>query len=153
MHDISHDDLCVLTHAGEASPEDAARVAACPGCRPLLEDLRRGSRWAARATEAPPAALESRVLAGLGEAAPDWAGTPVLGRALALAAFCAAAAIVLRWEPAGRHDDLDADLARVQRELEALTESVGRGHESSDLEDDIRALQGDAASLRRQLGG
>jgi hypothetical protein len=153
MHDASHDDLCVLAHAGEAPAEAAAVVAACPGCRPLLEDLRRGSGWASRAAEAPPAALEARVLAGLGDRGPSWAAAPVLGRALALAALCAAAAVVMRWEPAGRHDDLDADLARVRSELDALAETVGRGHELSDLEDDIRVLQGDAAALRRQLGG
>lgn len=155
MHELSHEDLAVLLHAGEAPPEAAAALAACPECRPLLEALRLGSVLAARAAEAPPAALRARALALASEASVPWTSGPALRRAAAFAVLCAVAVAVVRWDSPERLrlDDLDGDLARAQLELDALAESIGRGHEHADLDDDIRDLQGDAASLRRQLGG
>ncbi|TBR17561.1 hypothetical protein EPO15_16630 [bacterium] len=142
MHDSSHEDLAVLLWAGEAPAGTEAVLAGCPECERLLSDLRLGSRLAARAAVAPPP----------GVAAP--APRARVQRALALAALCAVAFVLARWEPrAPRPDDLDGDLARAERELDALSESIGRGHELADLDADLDALKGDAAILRRQLGG
>lgn len=154
MHDVSHEDLAVLLHAGEAPPEAAAALASCPECRPLLEALSLGSLLAARAAEDPPAALRARAFARATGASVPWTSGPPR-RALAFAVLCAVAVAVFRWDSGERLrlDDLDGDLARARLELDALAESIGRGHEQSDLEDDLRDLQGDAASLRRQLGG
>lgn len=153
MHDLSHEDLAVLLSSGEAPEGTAAALESCPECRALLADLRWGSGLAARAAALPPPALQERVLASVGGAAAA-AGVPAFWRrSLALAALCAAAVLALRWQTPGprRGEDLDRELARVQVELDALADSLG--HEHSDLDDDIRVLQGDAASLRRQLGG
>lgn len=56
--------------------------------------------------------------------------------------LCAVAAVVMRWDSPEqlRPDDLDRDLVHAQLELDALAESIGRGHEHSDFEDDIREL-------------
>lgn len=153
MHDLSHEDLAVLLTSGEAPEGTEAALASCPECRALLADLRWGSRLAARAAALPPPALQARVSAAAGGAPAVGAVPAAWRRSLALAALCAVVVAALRWQPPGprRGEDLDADLARVQVELEALSESLGREH--SDLDDDIRVLQGDAASLRRQLGG
>ncbi|TPW22046.1 MAG: hypothetical protein FD126_79 [Elusimicrobia bacterium] len=152
MHDLSHEDLAVLHHAGEAPREAAAVLDACPECRVLLEDLRRASRLAARAAASPSPALQARVRASAYEAPVPSAALPLLRRSLALAALCAVAVVLVRWDFSRvGPDDLEGDLARVQVELDSLAESIG--HEHSDLDDDIRDLQGDAAALRRQLGG
>lgn len=155
MHDNSHEDLAVLLHSGEAPPEAAGVLAACPECRPLLEALRTGSRLAARAAEAPSAALQARAMALPHVAYPPWTAVPAMRRAVAVAVLCAVAVTFMRWDSSERLrlDDLDGDLSRAQLELDALADSIGRGHEHSDFEDDIRELQGDAALLRRQLGG
>lgn len=153
MHDLSHEDLAVLLSSGEAPEGTEAALASCPECRALLDDLRWGSRVAARAAADPGAALQARVTASAAWAPAVGAAPGFRRRSLAIAALCAVVVAALRWQsPApSRGEDIDGDLARVQVELEALAETIG--HESSDFEDDIRVLQGDAATLRRQLGG
>lgn len=153
MHDLSHEDLAVLLSSGEAPEGTEAAMESCPECRVLLADLRWGSRVAARAAAAPPAALQARVLACAPE--PDVAGAVPRSwrRALAFAVVCAVVVALARRDAPQRPgvEDLDGELARVQFELDALAERIG--HENSDFDDDIRDLRGDAASLRRQLGG
>ena len=155
MHDAAHEDLCVLSHAGEAS---AAALSSCPECRVLLEDLRSGSSLAARAAEVPSAELQARVLASVAPGPSRRPASRFLPRALALTALSVLAVVVVRWDgpprEAGRSSDaLELDLARAQSRLDALADSIGRGQELMELDDDIRDLQSDAAALRRQLGG
>lgn len=160
MHDAGHADLCVLHYAGEAPESFAAILSSCPECRVLLEDLRFGSRLAARAAEPPPAQLQARVLAAASLEPVPWAPSRFMQRALALTALSVFSVMAVRWGGvrreaafAHRSDALELDLARTQQELDALSASIGQGHELAELDDDIRILQNDAAALRRQLGG
>lgn len=153
MHDQGHEDLCVLQHAGEAPAGFEATLSFCPECRALLEDLRAGTLLAARAAVPPPAHLQARVHASFLPGP-----SRLLPRALALAALSVIAVMAVRWDGGPREagqgsDALELDLARAQYRLEVLAESIGRGHELMELDDDIRVLQSDAATLRRQLGG
>lgn len=157
MHDLSHEELCVLHHARELKPAEAAafesHLGRCPECRELLDAMGRAAQFALRAQASPPRELDERLRKRIESHA------PATKRGLALAFVLAVLVTTLYFgerrnlDADGLHwkNGLDRDLARADADLERLSKSVLTSTGPLGLDAEIQGLQKRATELERQV--
>ncbi|HAH04990.1 MAG TPA: hypothetical protein DCM05_00470 [Elusimicrobia bacterium] len=157
MPELGHEDLCVLFHAGELPPDEAAafekHLPSCPACREALEALRGASQAAAMVLPEPPKGLGALAAAAVLLQDRPRSLRP-LGFALAFAALALALYVAspkreehsLKWT-----NGIESDLARVETDLGRLSQEIALGADPAELDEDLDGLEESARSLKRQL--
>lgn len=161
MHNLEHEDRCLLYESGELSPAERKAFEAesehCPACRLFLEAARRNSQIARAAACLPPEELNNSILREIrrnGETAP----TAPPNRRVLTFAFAAALVVLI---VAGRSrqqkslqwtNGIEQDFVFMSEDIESL--SLGMASRSSEsagveFETEMRDLEAEV----EQLGG